>query len=70
MLSWLPVTIDAAGTYNGVRVTGYTIYADGQKVKLGGSSYLKPRGSMWVLPEACLPGLAEIYSPWPLGTVW
>ncbi|XP_057629797.1 peripheral-type benzodiazepine receptor-associated protein 1 isoform X4 [Chionomys nivalis] len=32
MISWLPVTIDAAGTSNGVRVTGYTIYADGQKI--------------------------------------
>ncbi|KAM4844213.1 peripheral-type benzodiazepine receptor-associated protein 1 [Thomomys bottae] len=32
IISWLPVTIDAAGTSNGVRVTGYAIYADGQKV--------------------------------------
>ncbi|XP_029423936.1 peripheral-type benzodiazepine receptor-associated protein 1 isoform X5 [Nannospalax galili] len=32
MISWLPVTIDAAGTSNGVRVTGYAIYADGQKM--------------------------------------
>ncbi|XP_028628154.1 peripheral-type benzodiazepine receptor-associated protein 1 isoform X2 [Grammomys surdaster] len=32
MISWLPVTIDAAGTSNGVRVTGYAIYADGQKI--------------------------------------
>ncbi|KAI7812335.1 putative peripheral-type benzodiazepine receptor-associated protein 1 [Triplophysa rosa] len=31
-ISWLPVTIDAAGTSNGVRVTGYTIYADKNKV--------------------------------------
>ncbi|TKC40933.1 hypothetical protein EI555_000966 [Monodon monoceros] len=31
-ISWLPVTIDAAGTSNGVRVTGYAIYADGQKI--------------------------------------
>ncbi|RXN32441.1 peripheral-type benzodiazepine receptor-associated 1-like protein [Labeo rohita] len=31
-ISWLPVTIDAAGTSNGVRVTGYTIYADKKKV--------------------------------------
>lgn len=38
MISWLPVTIDAAGTSNGVRVTGYAIYADGQKVWLGDSS--------------------------------
>ncbi|XP_067573311.1 peripheral-type benzodiazepine receptor-associated protein 1 isoform X7 [Pseudorca crassidens] len=32
LISWLPVTIDAAGTSNGVRVTGYAIYADGQKI--------------------------------------
>ncbi|XP_036975359.1 peripheral-type benzodiazepine receptor-associated protein 1 isoform X1 [Acanthopagrus latus] len=32
LISWLPVTIDAAGTSNGVRVTGYTIYADKRKV--------------------------------------
>uniref|UniRef100_A0A8C4T2D6 RIMS-binding protein 2 n=1 Tax=Erpetoichthys calabaricus TaxID=27687 RepID=A0A8C4T2D6_ERPCA len=32
LVSWLPVTIDAAGTSNGVRVTGYVIYADTQKV--------------------------------------
>uniref|UniRef100_A0A8C5HDL4 RIMS-binding protein 2 n=1 Tax=Gouania willdenowi TaxID=441366 RepID=A0A8C5HDL4_GOUWI len=32
LVSWLPVTIDAAGTSNGVRVTGYTIYADKKKV--------------------------------------
>ncbi|XP_054610160.1 peripheral-type benzodiazepine receptor-associated protein 1 isoform X5 [Dunckerocampus dactyliophorus] len=32
LISWLPVTIDSAGTSNGVRVTGYTIYADRKKV--------------------------------------
>ncbi|CAH2220197.1 peripheral-type benzodiazepine receptor-associated 1-like isoform X1 [Pelobates cultripes] len=32
LISWLPVTIDAAGTSNGTRVTGYAVYADGQKV--------------------------------------
>ncbi|XP_072099146.1 RIMS-binding protein 2-like isoform X7 [Mobula birostris] len=32
LISWLPVTIDAAGTSNGVRVTGYAVYADGQKI--------------------------------------
>ncbi|XP_044078562.1 peripheral-type benzodiazepine receptor-associated protein 1-like isoform X12 [Siniperca chuatsi] len=32
LINWLPVTIDAAGTSNGVRVTGYTIYADKKKV--------------------------------------
>ncbi|XP_075761170.1 peripheral-type benzodiazepine receptor-associated protein 1 [Pelodiscus sinensis] len=31
-ISWLPVTIDAEGSSNGVRVTGYAVYADGQKV--------------------------------------
>nr|DBA34163.1 TPA: hypothetical protein GDO54_001752 [Pyxicephalus adspersus] len=32
LITWLPVTIDAAGTSNGVRVIGYAVYADGQKV--------------------------------------
>ncbi|XP_067864228.1 RIMS-binding protein 2-like isoform X2 [Heptranchias perlo] len=32
LINWLPVTIDAAGTSNGVRVTGYVVYADGQKI--------------------------------------
>uniref|UniRef100_A0A8C5TGC3 RIMS-binding protein 2 n=1 Tax=Malurus cyaneus samueli TaxID=2593467 RepID=A0A8C5TGC3_9PASS len=32
VISWLPVTIDAEGSSNGVRVTGYAVYADGQKV--------------------------------------
>uniref|UniRef100_A0A3Q3VVX1 RIMS-binding protein 2 n=1 Tax=Mola mola TaxID=94237 RepID=A0A3Q3VVX1_MOLML len=32
LISWFPVTIDSAGTSNGVRVTGYTIYADKKKV--------------------------------------
>ena len=35
IISWLPVTMDAAGTSNGVRVTGYAVYADGQKVQSG-----------------------------------
>lgn len=34
VISWLPVTIDAAGTSNGVRVTGYTIYADKRKARI------------------------------------
>lgn len=50
VISWLPVTIDAAGTSNGVRVTGYAIYADGQKVWLGGSAHLYPGRRMWVSP--------------------
>ncbi|NXK41449.1 RIMB1 protein, partial [Piprites chloris] len=32
VITWLPVTIDAEGSSNGVRVTGYAVYADGQKV--------------------------------------
>ncbi|KAM9598067.1 peripheral-type benzodiazepine receptor-associated protein 1 [Trichechus inunguis] len=32
IISWLPVTIDVAGSSNGVRVTGYAIYVDGQKI--------------------------------------
>ncbi|KAM4886571.1 peripheral-type benzodiazepine receptor-associated protein 1 [Sylvia borin] len=32
VINWLPVTIDAEGSSNGVRVTGYAVYADGQKV--------------------------------------
>ncbi|XP_029883560.1 peripheral-type benzodiazepine receptor-associated protein 1 isoform X12 [Aquila chrysaetos chrysaetos] len=32
VISWLPVTIDAEGSSNGIRVTGYAVYADGQKV--------------------------------------
>ncbi|XP_070256311.1 RIMS-binding protein 3A-like [Myotis yumanensis] len=32
VVSWLPVTIDLAGFSNGVRVTGYAVYADGLKV--------------------------------------
>ncbi|KAB0362816.1 hypothetical protein FD754_006972 [Muntiacus muntjak] len=32
VVSWLPVTIDAAGSSNGVPVTGYAVYADGLKV--------------------------------------
>ncbi|XP_028905450.1 RIMS-binding protein 3-like [Ornithorhynchus anatinus] len=31
-VSWIPVTIDAAGSSNGARVTGYAVYADGLKV--------------------------------------
>ncbi|XP_035242051.1 RIMS-binding protein 2-like isoform X2 [Anguilla anguilla] len=32
LVSWMPVAADAAGTSNGVPVTGYTIYADKKKV--------------------------------------
>ncbi|EMP40266.1 Peripheral-type benzodiazepine receptor-associated protein 1 [Chelonia mydas] len=33
VISWLPVTIDAAGSSNGVRVTGYAVYVNGQRVR-------------------------------------
>ena len=33
LLTWLPVTIDTAGTSNGTLVAGYTVYADDRKVK-------------------------------------
>ncbi|XP_006894671.1 PREDICTED: RIMS-binding protein 3A-like [Elephantulus edwardii] len=32
VVSWLPVTIDSAGSSNGVQVTGYAVYVDGIKV--------------------------------------
>ncbi|KAM6166727.1 RIMS-binding protein 3A-like [Erethizon dorsatum] len=32
VVSWIPVTIDSAGSSNGVRVTGYAVYADGLKI--------------------------------------
>ncbi|XP_028635495.1 RIMS-binding protein 3 [Grammomys surdaster] len=32
IVSWLPVTIDSAGSSNGVQVTGYAVYVDGFKV--------------------------------------
>nr|XP_056715037.1 RIMS-binding protein 3A-like [Euleptes europaea] len=32
VINWLPVTIHASGTSNGVQVTGYAIYVSGQKV--------------------------------------
>lgn len=32
VVSWLPVTIDSAGSSNGVQVTGYAVYTDGLKV--------------------------------------
>ncbi|KAM8797590.1 peripheral-type benzodiazepine receptor-associated protein 1-like [Eudromia elegans] len=33
LISWLPVTIDAEGSSNGVQVTGYAVYINGQRVK-------------------------------------
>ncbi|XP_052800105.1 peripheral-type benzodiazepine receptor-associated protein 1-like isoform X4 [Mya arenaria] len=33
LLTWLPVTIDIAGFSNGALVAGYSVYADGKKVK-------------------------------------
>ncbi|KAM5273559.1 LOW QUALITY PROTEIN: RIMS-binding protein 3C [Ctenodactylus gundi] len=32
VVSWLPVTIDPAGSCNGVQVTGYAVYADGLRI--------------------------------------
>ncbi|XP_074868602.1 RIMS-binding protein 2-like [Carettochelys insculpta] len=32
VISWIPVTIDAAGSSNGVRVTGYAVYVNDQRV--------------------------------------
>ncbi|XP_027703282.1 RIMS-binding protein 3A-like [Vombatus ursinus] len=32
LVSWIPVTIDSAGSSNGVPVTGYAVYSGGQKV--------------------------------------
>lgn len=32
VVNWLPVTIDATGSSNGVKVTGYAVYISGQKV--------------------------------------
>uniref|UniRef100_A0A8C0GNW4 Peripheral-type benzodiazepine receptor-associated protein 1 n=1 Tax=Chelonoidis abingdonii TaxID=106734 RepID=A0A8C0GNW4_CHEAB len=43
VISWLPVTIDAEGSSNGVRVTGYAVYADGQKV-----IYMQSQAGYWV----------------------
>lgn len=50
LLSWLPVTIDAAGTSNGVPVTGYTVYADRKKVRPPTSSppHFLSRIILWV----------------------
>ncbi|XP_004628202.1 RIMS-binding protein 3C [Octodon degus] len=32
VVSWIPVTIDSAGSSNGVQVTGYAVYVDGIKI--------------------------------------
>lgn len=51
LITWLPVTIDAAGTSNGVRVTGYAVYADGQKVSTpvwNGHVYAPNKGSVHI----------------------
>lgn len=47
LISWLPVTIDAAGTSNGVRVTGYTIYADKKKARTYFKKYFQLEGSVF-----------------------
>ncbi|XP_010854351.1 PREDICTED: LOW QUALITY PROTEIN: RIMS-binding protein 3A-like, partial [Bison bison bison] len=56
VVSWLPVTIDAAGSSNGVPVTGYAVYADGLKVAdvaeaTAGSTLLELSQLPW--PETC-----------------
>jgi hypothetical protein len=74
IISWLPVTIDAAGTSNGVRVTGYAIYADGQKVWPGNFTCLYLGSRMLGLPcysqRPSFPGLAEMPSPWHYMENW
>lgn len=69
IISWLPVTIDAAGTSNGVRVTGYAIYADGQKVRPGDSAHPYPGGRTGGSLLATLRGLVSLAghrAAWPL----
>ena len=34
VVTWLPVTINPAGTSNGAPVTGYVVYADGRNIKV------------------------------------
>uniref|UniRef100_A0A3Q2QHE0 Peripheral-type benzodiazepine receptor-associated protein 1 n=1 Tax=Fundulus heteroclitus TaxID=8078 RepID=A0A3Q2QHE0_FUNHE len=48
LICWLPVTIDAAGTSNGVRVTGYTIYADKKKARACFKHHIQPSDSMYL----------------------
>lgn len=65
IISWLPVTIDAAGTSNGVRVTGYAICADGQKVWPGDCPpvFWEQEGGLSSLAQRCpAPGI------WALGS--
>lgn len=33
LLTWLPVTINSSGFSNGAVVTGYVVYADGNRIK-------------------------------------
>ncbi|TFJ99397.1 syntaxin-1B-like [Platysternon megacephalum] len=54
VISWLPVTIDAEGSSNGVRVTGYAVYADGQKEELSVSKEPELESSAVKMPmETC-----------------
>uniref|UniRef100_A0A8C4WI51 Peripheral-type benzodiazepine receptor-associated protein 1 n=1 Tax=Gopherus evgoodei TaxID=1825980 RepID=A0A8C4WI51_9SAUR len=53
VISWLPVTIDAEGSSNGVRVTGYAVYADGQKV-----IYMQSQAGYWGT-EGCGMGILK-----------
>ena len=34
VVTWLPVTINPAGTSNGAPVTGYVVYGDGRNIKV------------------------------------
>ncbi|WAR02133.1 RIMB1-like protein, partial [Mya arenaria] len=44
LLTWLPVTIDIAGFSNGALVAGYSVYADGKKVKhISGATSQAPK---------------------------
>ena len=44
LLTWLPVTINSSGFSNGAVVTGYVVYADGNRIKeaKGPTSELNP----------------------------
>ena len=44
LATWLPVTINPAGTSNGALVCGYALYADGQKIK----EIMSPTGKIFI----------------------
>lgn len=70
IISWLPVTIDAIGTSNGVRVTGYAIYADGQKVRPGapyaGSSLCQAQRCQPLVLGICVVDVLMTQRAWAL----